>query len=60
MKILITNFSNIMSNNNESSKFDCGIISKECFCGCDWHGCDCEYNCGSDDDCTSDRIPSLY
>ena len=53
MKIILVNFVNVL-NHKSSKETDDGIISRGCFCGCDWHGCDCEYNCGSDDDCTSD------
>lgn len=56
MKILITNFSNVLLNNDSQVNDDYGVISKDCFCGCDWHGCDCEYNCGDDLDCTSDTM----
>ena len=43
MKILVLSFNDATFDGNQ-----------ECFCGCDWQGCDCDYNCGNDDDCTSD------
>lgn len=48
MKVIIRNFGREVQ---EKSFNDVKII---CFCGCDWHGCDCEYNCSNDDDCTQD------
>ena len=46
MEILMINF--VDSNDPKESKNN--------YSSCDWHGCDCEYNCYSDDDCTSDSF----
>lgn len=53
MKIILVNFVNTVDK-TASQKNDSDVISRGCFCGCDWHGCDCEYNCATDDDCTQD------
>ena len=50
MKIIFKRF----DKENKDTKKDVNIA---CFCGCDWHGCDCEYNCENDDDCTQDTDP---
>lgn len=54
MKILILNFTNEIYKTTTSDAQQDEMIYRHCFCGCDWHGCDCEYNCFNDDDCTSD------
>lgn len=49
MKALLINFKDA---NIEMS--DSEVFRDIDYCVCDWHGCDCDYNCYNDDDCTQD------